>query len=66
MTRAVGIRQQLVHFYVHPKIFEAIKRVAELRSTTYSEVLRQACRDYLVREAAKATAESKTITEIKA
>jgi hypothetical protein len=64
MTRtSVGNRAH-VHFYLDEPILEGMKRVAVLRNTTYSELMRVACREYLVREAAKAAAESKTLSEI--
>lgn len=53
-----------MNFYFDEKIFEGMRRVAELKNTTYSELIRTACREYLVREAAKASADSKTIMEI--
>jgi hypothetical protein len=64
MTRTnVGNRVRC-NFYFDEKIFEGLRRVAELKNTTYSELIRVACREYLVREAVKATADSKTITEL--
>lgn len=61
---SVGNRSH-VHFYLDEQIFEGMKLVAARRNTTYSELIRTACREYLVREAAKAAAESKIISEIK-
>ena len=65
MTRtSVGNRAH-VHFYLDEQILDGLRRVAMLRNTTYSELIRTACREYLVREDAKAAAESKTLSEIK-
>jgi hypothetical protein len=54
-----------INFYFDEKTFEGMRRVADLRNTTYSELIRIACREYLVREVNKAIADHKAITEIK-
>lgn len=64
MTRtSVGNRER-VNFYFDKQIFEAMKKLAELKNLSYSELIRIACREYVVREGQKAIAEGKTIREI--
>lgn len=60
---AVGSRTR-VNFYFDDQIFEAIKKLAELKNMTYSELIRVACREFVIREGAKAIADTKTIREI--
>lgn len=60
---AVGSRVR-VNFYFDEQVFEGMKRLAELKNQSYSELIRVACREYLVREGAKAIADGKVIREI--
>lgn len=60
---AVGNRTR-VNFYFDDQIFEAMKKLAELKNLSYSELIRLACREYVVREGAKAIADGKVIREI--
>jgi metal-responsive CopG/Arc/MetJ family transcriptional regulator len=62
MTRVS--KRQHVHFYLDEDIFAKMETVAQLKGTTRSELIRTACREYLIREAAKAKADSQTIQEI--
>lgn len=65
MTRTpVGDRRH-VHLYMDEKIFEGLARVAELRGTTASELIRMACRQYLIRESEKVAAEVAALKRVK-
>lgn len=37
-----------INFYLDNRVFEAMRRIAEARGTTYSELIRIACRDYVL------------------
>ena len=64
MTRtAVGTRVR-VNFYFDTPMFDAMRRVAALKNTTYSELIRVACREYLVREIESAVKTDQGIREI--
>jgi hypothetical protein len=60
---AVGSRVR-INFYFDEQVFEALKRIAVLKNVTYSELIRTACHEYVVREAVKAVADQKLITEV--
>jgi hypothetical protein len=53
-----------VNFYFDTPMFDAMRRVAALKNTTYSELIRVACREYLVREIEAAVKTDKGIKEI--
>jgi hypothetical protein len=64
MTRtAVGTRVR-VNFYFDTAMFDGLRRLAGLKNTTYSELIRVACREYLVRETEAAIRADKAIKEI--
>jgi hypothetical protein len=51
MTRPrIGDRLR-INFYFDAQIFEAMQKIAALQNTTYSELIRVACREYVIREA---------------
>jgi hypothetical protein len=60
----VGSREH-VHFYMDGEVFAAIRRIAELKGTTYSELIRLACRQYVIREAEKAVADVNSVKRMK-
>lgn len=59
----VGERQRL-NFYLDNSVFDSLRALALQRNMTYSELIRQACREYLVREGSKAAEENKVIKDI--
>lgn len=64
MTRtAVGTRVR-VNFYFDTPMFDAMRRVATAKNTTYSELIRVACREYLVREIESAMKTEQGIKEL--
>lgn len=60
---AVGSRVR-INFYFDEQVFEALRTIAALKNVTYSELIRTACHEYVVREANKAKADRATITEV--
>lgn len=53
-----------VSYYLPTKLIAALKRMAELKGTTYSDLIRQACTEFVVREAPKVMADRKAIDEM--
>lgn len=64
MTRTKVGNREHVHLFMDEAVINGIKTVAQLKNTTASELIRIACREYLIREAAKASSDNKTIQEI--
>jgi len=60
----IGARKAF-HLYMDENVINAIHAIAAVKNTTPSELIRVACRDYLVREGAKAIAERTAIEEIR-
>jgi len=64
MTRIdVGHRER-VNFYLDANILDGMKKLSGILNMTYSEAIRQACREWLIREGQKAIDGQKTIIEI--
>ena len=59
----VGNRER-VNLYLDRAYLDAMKKLASLRNTTYSELIRTAVRDFIVREAPKAMQEINAIKEV--
>ena len=65
MTRTkIGDRVR-VNFYFDSQVFEAMQIIARIKNTTYSELIRTACREYVVREAAAAASSAQMIKDLK-
>jgi hypothetical protein len=65
MTRTrVGDRVR-INFYFDEQVFEAMKKLAALKNVTYSELIRAACREYVVREGAAAIEAGKIIRDVR-
>lgn len=60
MTRQT-IGQTRINFCVHKPVLEALKHIARLRGTTYSDLIRVACREYVLKYAEKAITEEGAI-----
>lgn len=64
MTRTdVGERVR-VNFYFDTTVFEGLKTLARLKNTTYSELIRVACREYIARELTKAKADNTNLKDL--
>ena len=42
-----------INMYFQNRVLEGMRRIAEAKGTTYSELIREACREYVIREGAK-------------
>lgn len=63
MPRPQSDRQK-ASYYLPTKLIAAMKRVAELKGTTVSDLVRQACSEFVVKEAPKVLQDNKTITDL--
>ena len=64
MTRTkVGDRIR-INFYFDEHLLDAMRKLATLKNTTYSELIRVACREYAVREAPAALEAAKNVREL--
>ena len=61
---SVGDRER-INFYFDKTLLEALKKLAALKNTTYSELIRVAVREYVVREGQKAIADGTIIREVR-
>lgn len=53
-----------INYHEHPAVLEALKRIATLRGTTYSDLIRVATRDFVLRQGQKVQAETAEIAEL--
>lgn len=60
---AVGSRVR-INFYFDEQVFEALRRIAVNKNVTYSELIRTACMEYVIREARQSEADRKTVQEV--
>lgn len=63
MTRASAGNDK-INIYFNAQVLAALRRLALARGTTYSELIREACRDYVLKEGPKVLGESKTVKEM--
>lgn len=65
MTRTrIGDRER-INFYFDKNLLEALKKLAILKNTTYSELIRVGMREYVVREGQKAIDSGQIIKEVR-
>lgn len=65
MTRTrIGDRER-INFYFDKNLLEALKKLAALKNTTYSELIRVGMREYVVREGVKAIESGLIIKEVR-
>ncbi len=60
MRTKVGDRIR-VNFYIDSQIIDAMQKIAYLKNTSYSELIRRACLEYVVREAPAAMASAQAL-----
>jgi hypothetical protein len=63
MVRTKNDRIRLNLYFDNP-VFEALRRISEARGQTYSEVIRIACRDYVLLQGGKVVKEVVTMKEL--
>lgn len=54
MVRSYTGDRERINFYLDKEILDGLKTLATLTNTTYSELIRQACREYIARHTAQA------------
>lgn len=54
MVRTYAGDRERINFYLDSEILEGLKVLARLTNTTYSELIRQACSEYVARYTAQA------------
>jgi metal-responsive CopG/Arc/MetJ family transcriptional regulator len=47
-----------INIFFDEKMFEALRRIGEARGVTYSELIREACRQYVFKEGGKVVQEA--------
>jgi hypothetical protein len=60
----IGDRER-INFYFDKNLLEALKKLAVLKNTTYSELIRVGMREYVVREGSKAIEAGIIIKEVR-
>lgn len=63
MTRASAGNSK-INIYFNDGVLDALKKLARARGTTYSELIRIASRDYVLKEGPKVLAETKAVKEL--
>lgn len=53
-----------VNVYLQVKILSGLKKLAQIKGTSYSELIRVACHEYILREGPKVIAEHKEMEHI--
>lgn len=53
-----------LNLYFDDRILEAMRRMAEARGTTYSELIRQACREYVLANGGRTVQEVAAIAQM--
>lgn len=63
MVRSYTGERQRINFYLDTEILEGMKALAGLVDTTYSELIRQACREYIARHTAQAQSDKTNLKD---
>lgn len=63
MVRSYAGDRERINFYLDKEILDGMKVLAGLTNTTYSELIRQACREYLARHTAQAQNDKSNLQE---
>lgn len=53
-----------INIYVNANVFEALRRIAAVRGCSYSELIREACRQYVLSEGPKVVDQQRAVREI--
>jgi predicted DNA binding CopG/RHH family protein len=64
MTRTSVNGRTRLNLYFDERVLEALRRIAAARGTTYSELIRQACREYVLANGGRTVQEVQAITEM--
>lgn len=63
MTR-VSAGNDKINIYFNAQVLAALKRMALARGTTYSELIREACREFVLQEGPKVMGEVRAVKEM--
>lgn len=63
MTRSTAGNTK-INIYFNAQVLSALKRLALARGTTYSELIREATRDFVLKEGPKVLGELKAVKEM--
>ena len=64
MSRTKVGERVRINFYFDAEVFEAMKTIATLNNITYSELIRIACREFVLREGPAAIEGKKLIAKV--
>lgn len=53
-----------INIYFQERVLEGLRRLATARGTTYSELIREACREYVIREGGRVLKDNVTLKEL--
>lgn len=53
-----------VNIYVHEQVLETFRKLARLRGCAYSELIREACREYALKHGPELIAQAKAIKDM--
>ena len=65
MTR-IASGNQKCNVYLDARVIDALRKIAAARQTTYSELVREACRDFVLKEGPEVIKANATIKELSA
>lgn len=63
MTRAPAGNQK-INIYFNEKVLDALRKMALAKGTTYSELIREACRGYVLKHGPDVITDARAIKEI--
>lgn len=64
MSRTSVRGRERLNLYFDANVLEALRRIAEARGTTYSELIRQACREYVLTQGGRTVQEVQAMKEM--
>lgn len=63
MVRSYAGDRERINFYLDREILDGLKKLAALTNTTYSELIRQACREYVAGHTSQAHSDKANLKE---
>lgn len=64
MVRSYEGERERVNFYLDTDLLGGMKKLAILKNTTYSELIRQACSEYIARHTAQAQTDKTQLKDL--
>lgn len=53
-----------VNVYLPPRLLQALKKIAQIRGTSYSELVREACQEYAIREGKRVIEDNRALGDV--